>query len=237
MAESPRNPVALATVLSQLYRGEMARADAWRARLDNTTNWALTTAAAVVSFGLGSAGISHAVFLVGMFLVVNFLLIETRRYRSWDVFLRRVRLLELGLYAPLLRDEPVDAHRLRELASLLEAPRIVVPFWTALSQRARRAYGPILLVLLVAWSVKLTVHHQQVRTVADFVERAHVGFLPGGAVLASVLVLYLAVGALVVSTLVVRPPATELLAARRRLRRTLREALQRPRLDRSPLSP
>jgi uncharacterized membrane protein len=229
--------VALATVLSHLYRGEMARADAWRARLDNTTNWALTTTAAVVSFGLGSVGTSHAVFLVGMFLVVNFLLIETRRYRSWDAFVRRVRLLELGLYAPLLRDEPADANRLHELASLLEAPRILIPFWTALGQRARRAYGPVLLVLLVAWGVKLTVHHEQVRSLADFVDRAHVGFLPGGAVLTSVLVLYLATGALVVSSLVARPPATELLAARRRLRRTLREALQRPGMDRSPLSP
>ena len=63
----------MAANLAHLYRGEMARADAWRARLDTTTNWALTTTAAVVTLGLGSPEITHAVFLVGMYLVINFL--------------------------------------------------------------------------------------------------------------------------------------------------------------------
>lgn len=236
MPEAERDPGALANVLAHLYRGEMARADAWRARLDNTTNWALTATVAVVSIGLGSAGASHAVFLAGMFLVMNFLLIETRRYRSWDVYLRRVRILETGLYAPLLRAEPADVEQLRELCSLLEVPRIQIPFWVALGQRARRAYGPVLLVLLVAWGVKLSVHHEQLRSASDFVYRAHVGFVPGGAVLAGVFVFYGALGALMVSSMLAGPPQTELLAARRR-RRPLREALQRPRAERSPLLP
>ncbi len=237
MAAPERDPGTLASVLAHLYRGEMARADAWRARLDNTTNWALTATVAVVSIGLGSAGASHAVFLAGMFLVMNFLLIETRRYRSWDVFLRRVRILETGLYAPLLRAEPVDFEQLRELCSLLEVPRIQIPFWVALGQRARRAYGPVLLVLLVAWGVKLSMHHEEVRSISDFVGRAHLGFLPGGVVLAGVLVLYAALVALMVSSVLAGPPQTELLAPRRRKRRPLREALQRPRAESSPLVP
>ena len=47
--------------MAQLYRGELGRSDRWRTRLDTTTNWALTTAAAVISFGFGNASTSHVV--------------------------------------------------------------------------------------------------------------------------------------------------------------------------------
>jgi uncharacterized membrane protein len=155
MPPAPGKPEESPSVaaLVQLYRGEVARGDAWRARLDSTTNWALTTAAAVVSFGLGSASSPHAVFLAGIYLVLNFLLIEASRYQKWDVFLRRVRLLETGLFVPLLREEPPDRPTLRELSQMLDAPRLEVPFWVALAQRIRPGYGAVLGVLLVAgWS-------------------------------------------------------------------------------------
>ncbi|HEY3451108.1 MAG TPA: DUF2270 domain-containing protein [Myxococcales bacterium] len=222
--------------LVHLYRGEVARGDSWRARLDNTTNWALTTAAAVVSFGLGSANASHAVFLAGIYLVLNFLLIEAGRYRKWDVYLRRVRLLETGLFVPLLRDEPPDPLSLRELGQMLEAPRLEVRFWVALAQRIRRAYGAVLGVLLIAWLVKLTVHHEELRSAADFVARAHVGFVPGGAVLSLVAALYLFLGFVTALSFWTRPPATELRPRRRR--RSLREAFEGAATQLSrPLSP
>jgi len=151
MAEPDQDLPNSAMALVHLYRGEVARADAWRSRLDNTTNWSLTITAAIISFGLGSVSAPHEVFLVGIFLVLNFMLIEARRYRVWDVYLRRVRFLEVGLYAPILRGEVLDKLLLRELASTLEAPRIIIPFKAALGQRVTRAYGTFLVVLLVAW--------------------------------------------------------------------------------------
>lgn len=224
--EARRDTAPLLAAMVHLYRAEVARGDAWRSRLDATTNWALTTTAAVVSFGLGSASASHAVMLVGMYLVLNFLFIESGRYRNWDVYLRRVRLLEVGFYLPLLRDEPFDGQRLRELAIMLDTPRIEVPFWLALSQRVRRAYGPVLVVLLAAWLVKLTVHHELLRSFGDLVDRAHVGFVPGGAVLGIVLVIYLAIGTITAASFWTRPPVTELRPSRRR-RRPLAEAFER----------
>ena len=237
MPESSKRDAGPTTAaLVHLYRGEVARGDAWRARLDNTTNWALTTTAAVVSFGLGSPNAPHAVLLVGIYLVLNFLLIESGRYRKWDVYLRRVRLLEVGLFVPLLREEPLDAGSLRELSQMLDAPRIEVPFWLALAQRIRRAYGAVLGVLLVAWLVKLTVRHQQLRGLADFVERAHVGFVPGTVVLAVIAALYLGLGLVTALSFWTRPPATELRPRRRR--RSLREAFEGAAAQLSrPLSP
>ncbi len=218
-AETAANVAAL----MQLYRAEVARADTWRSRLDATTNWALTTTAAVISFGLGSESASPAVFLAGMFLVVNFLVIEARRYRAWDVYLRRVRLMEAGLYAPMLRGEQVERDSMRELASMLSAPRIVIAYWSALAQRAKRAYAPVLVVLLVAWIVKLIGPRREHRTLAAIIDQAHVSFVPGALVLAIVLTIYLGLGVLMAWSLYSAPPATELRPAPRR-KRSLKEA-------------
>lgn len=213
---------SLVGALAHLYRGEVARAEGWRARLDTTTNWALTTAAAVISFGLGTTASPHAVILIGMYMVLNFLLIEARRYRSWDVYLRRVRLLESSLFAPMLRGEPVEVHRLRELAAAMEAPRIQVSFSTALAQRLKRAYGPVFGVLLAAWAVKLMLLGPNEGILA----RMRVGRVPGALVAAVVCLTYLALLALVGLSVAVRPPSTELRPARRK-QRPLREVFMR----------
>ena len=135
------------TAMAQLFRGELSRSDTWRSRLDTTTNWALTTTAAVISFGFASPNTSHVVFLVGIWMVLGFLLIEARRYRYYDLWIRRVRLLEDGYWAPMLRREPVDPDALRELASHMERPQIQLSLFSAISTRLNRAYGHILLIL------------------------------------------------------------------------------------------
>lgn len=228
MPNGKRETAQMVTALVHLYRGEVTRADVWRSRMDTTTNWALTTTAAVITFGLGSATASHGVLLIGMFMVLNFLLIETRRYRSWDLYLRRVRLLELSLFTPLLRDDRPDLISLRELATMLEAPRINLPFWTALSQRVKRAYGALFGVLLAAWVLKITIEMRGAQSFGELVDRMHVSIIPGWIVLLCVLVFYLALVTLVTWGLAARPPQTELLVAPKRRGRPLRAAFVRP---------
>ncbi|HCF61512.1 MAG TPA: hypothetical protein DFS52_26385 [Myxococcales bacterium] len=223
----------MAANLAHLYRGEMARADAWRARLDTTTNWALTTTAAVVTLGLGSPEITHTVFLVGMYLVINFLVIEARRYRVWDAYMTRIRLLEIGLYVPLLRNEPFELAQMRELATLLEGPRVLISFWAALGQRVKRAYAAYLGVLLVAWLVKLSVGYRRAEGASGFIAMMHVGLIPGWVVLVLVLAVYVVLGFEMVSKLLAGPPATELIAKPAR-RRPLSEVFARPAPPSSP---
>src|SRR5881628_1276105 len=137
--------------LAQLYRGEVGRSDRWRSRLDTTTNWALTTTAAVISFGFGSASTSHVPLLVGLWMVLTFLFIEARRYRYYDLWNRRLRLLEDGYWAPLLRGEPVDPDAMRELALELERPTLQLSLFAALQTRLQRAYGSLVVVLFCTW--------------------------------------------------------------------------------------
>ncbi|PTL84153.1 DUF2270 domain-containing protein [Vitiosangium sp. GDMCC 1.1324] len=215
------------TAMAQLFRGELSRSDTWRSRLDNTTNWSLTTTAAVVSFGF-SAAASPVVFLVGIWMVLSFLLIEARRYRYYDLWIRRVRLLENGYWVPMLRREPVDPDAMRELTSLIERPQIQLSLFSAISTRLNRAYGPILLVLTLTWFVKVYSHPAAPQSISEFMERAAVGPVPGEVVLAFLFVLDLVLAYLFAASYFTRAPMGELRSLPRGRRAALWESFYRP---------
>src|SRR5207249_1927022 len=89
------------TAMVHLYRAEAAKAEAARRRLDTTTNWAVVTTAAGISFALGDQDPErHAVILLISLLVTFFLVIEARRYRYYDIWQTRARLMEAEFFAP-----------------------------------------------------------------------------------------------------------------------------------------
>ncbi len=214
--------------MAQLFRGELSRSDTWRTRLDTTTNWALTTTAAVISFGFASSQSSHVTFLVGIWMVVSFLLIEARRYRYYDLWNRRVRLLEDGWWAPMLRREPVDPDALRELALELERPQIQLSLFSAISTRLNRAYGPILMVLMMTWFVKVYSHPKPPADLSEFLLRARVAWIPGELVTAVLLLLTLSASYLFFSSFFIRAPLGELRTRPRGRRAALWESFYRP---------
>ena len=82
------------TALAHYHRAEIARMAGWRDRIDRTTNWAITGGGAILSVSLSSPSAHHGVLLFTMLLVLLFLLIEARRYRFFDVYRARGRLVE-----------------------------------------------------------------------------------------------------------------------------------------------
>jgi uncharacterized membrane protein len=90
------------------YRGEVQRSNTWRNRLDTTTNWAVITAGATLSFVFSSPSNPHFVIPINSILVAIFLLMEARRYRYYEIWSSRVRVLETGYFAQLLA--PNNAH-------------------------------------------------------------------------------------------------------------------------------
>ena len=74
-------PSEFNTTMVHLYRGEIQRANTWRNRLDTTTNWAIITAGAAISFALSDPSHHHGVILLNVGLILIFLYIEARRYR------------------------------------------------------------------------------------------------------------------------------------------------------------
>jgi uncharacterized membrane protein len=219
---------------AQLYRGELGRSDRWRTRLDTTTNWALTTTAAVISFSFSNRNVPHQTLLVGIWMVTSFLLIEARRYRYYDLWIRRVRLLEDGYWAPMLRREPIDPDAIKELAIELSRPQIQLSLFSAVATRMNRAYGPLLLVLVLTWFVKLYSQPEPPGNIHDFVARAHIGPLSGYMVVAVMALYSLVAVVLVVASIFARPPLGELRARARSRKVALWEMFSRPYEFKSP---
>lgn len=215
-----------ATVLVHFYRGELARSDVWRTRLDATTNWALTTAAAVVSLSFSSPAASHVILLAGDFLVWTFLLLEARRYRYYDLWIRRVRLLEEGFLLPTLREEPLDPDVLAELADVIAHPRLLVSALDAVGLRLRRTYAPILGIMLVAWVIKIVSHPELASSMSALERNAHVGPIRGAFMITGVLSTAIAAVWIYVRS-VLRPLPYGELQPRRRPRRPLGDVLRR----------
>ncbi|HEX6273577.1 MAG TPA: DUF2270 domain-containing protein [Polyangiaceae bacterium] len=157
--------------ISHLYRGELARMTAYRLRLDTTTNWALGTTAAMITFALGHAELPHSIFGLAVVLNVMFLWLEATRFRTYEGIRRRVRLLEEGFFAPMLggREQPGWE---RALAESLDDFRLPISHVQAMSVRLRRMYCWLIASVYLGWFVKLTRQ-------GDVLESAALGPVPG----------------------------------------------------------
>jgi uncharacterized membrane protein len=164
-------------LLAQLYRGQMARADTWRQRLDTTTNWAVMLTAALLTWIFSSPSHPHYVLLVGMVAATLFLFIEARRYRQYDVWRYRVRMIEEHMFSAELRDEGERDRGWRDtLADDLRQATTKIPYFEALVRRLRRVHAAIFAVLLLAWLFKVIVFPAADKTP---LEAMSIGGIPG----------------------------------------------------------
>jgi len=165
-----------------LYRGELYRANSWRIRLDNTTNWAVLTTAGLLTFSFGEGLHSHWILLIGMALITVFLGFEARRLRFADVWRARVRMIEENFYGPILRRDPVSRQKGwgALVAKDLFRPRFKMTKLQALRARFVRNYWAIYAVLLFAWVVKVFGHVDPsgAETWPDVRGLLRVGFVP-----------------------------------------------------------
>ena len=139
------------------YRGEIGRMSSWRTRIDQTSNWAITVVAAMLSVSLATPSSHHGVLLFAMLLVQLLLLIESRRYRFFDVYRDRVRLMEKNFFVGIFSQkfEPSEDWSV-PLADSLRYPRFSIGRLDAMTRRLRRNYGWMFLILLFAWLLKLS---------------------------------------------------------------------------------
>lgn len=184
----PLTPTEFNTALVHLYRGEISRANTWRTRLDGTTNWAVLTTGATLSFAFSSPSNSHVMILLNSLLIGFFLYIEARRYRYYDLWRARIRLMETEFFADLLvsNQTDIDADNWRDLlaADLLQ-PQFTIGLLEAMGRRLRRNYSWIFTVLVLSWIIKVWVHPTIAEDVATFINRAAIGQIPGLVVLAT----------------------------------------------------
>jgi uncharacterized membrane protein len=173
-------------MLAHLYRGEMYRSKVWRTRLDATTNWAVATTGIALSVAFSNAGNSPLPLVLVALLDLVFLGIEARRYRYFDIWRTRVRLMEVSMYGPLLRGEGVrvDSGWNKELARDYERLRFHISFWEAMGRRLRRNYSFLFVIQAVSYVAKICIHPTPITSLNELWEHASIGPIPGGVVLA-----------------------------------------------------
>ncbi len=215
-------PAEFNTAMVHFYRGEIQRSNVWRGRLDATTNWAVITAGATLSFVFSSPDNPHFAIPINSILVSIFLFMEARRYRYYEVWANRVRVLETGYFAPMLshRNMPPDQEWAEHISSDLVSPRFTISEWEAVGRRLRANYLWIFILLALSWTLKIYIHPSPIPTVSPaererfweiFFQRATVGLAPGWLVILVGAVFNFTIFFVAFSTLRLRDASSEVL--------------------------
>ena len=192
-ADSPKEFTAAELgAIAHLYRGEVYRSTTWRTRLDNTTNWAVVTTGLALSLSFSGTQASALPILLVSLLIIVFLLLEARRYRYFNVWRARCRLMEIDVFSPLLMGEGVkpDGKWNTLLAQDYRRPYFHISYARAIGRRLRKSYAYILSIHAIAYFGKLIIHPGPLDSFSQLFERAAVGGIPGQFVLAAGLIFH-----------------------------------------------
>lgn len=167
------------TAMAHLYRGELQRSLSWRLRLDRTTNWAIVTTAGVATFAFNNPQYASQTLLAGMYSLLLFLVLEAQRFRFFDIFHSRLRMVEENFYGPLLRrdlESPMTDWGLC-VADDLHVPHFHLSMRQAIKARLGRVYAPLFLPLIIGWALVVVL---QSREAGDpWFQALSIGAVPG----------------------------------------------------------
>jgi uncharacterized membrane protein len=207
------SPAEFNTAMIHFYRGEVQRSNTWRNRLDTTTNWAVLTTGATLSFVFSSPVNPHFVIPINSVLVTIFLLMEARRYRYYEIWSSRVRVIETGYLAQMLAPEsvPPDEAWAEHLAADLLTPHFTITEWEAFGRRLRRNYLWIFALLALSWNLKVYLHTFPAPSFNIFIDRATVGIVPGWLVFVLGVIFNAAIAIFAIGTVRLREATGEVL--------------------------
>jgi uncharacterized membrane protein len=180
------------SVMVHFYRGEIGRSTAWRERLDATTNWAVLTTAGMLSFSLADKHGEHIILLLSNLIILCYLLIESRRFRYFEVYRARVRMLEENFLIPVVtRQLESSMKQWRELVARdLDLPKYKTTLLEAIGFRLRQNYFYIFLIVLGGWLVKLIFHPRIAHSGGELWRRVSGGWVPSWVVISCGLLFY-----------------------------------------------
>ena len=180
--------------MSHFYRGELSRIMVWRQRLDITTNWAITSSTAIITIAFSNRDVPHIIFFFNLAIVWVMLWIEARRYRFYDAFRARVRMLEAHFLVPMVMEnrELLQGEWKKLVCEDLILPSFKISRLEAVGRRLKRNYIFIFILIMVAWVTKIFLHASMTLDgIPAFYRAMRVGHIP------SWLVAFIFVGTLV----------------------------------------
>jgi uncharacterized membrane protein len=167
--------------MSHFYRGELSRIMVWRTRLDTTTNWAVTSSTAIITIAFSNAGVPHLIFFFNLAIVWIMLWIEARRYRFYDAFRGRVRMLETHFLVPMVSQSErlLDGEWRRLVCADLILPSFKITAFEAVGRRLKRNYVFIFAIIMLAWGLKIFMHAETpITSLRSFYHAFEAGHLP-----------------------------------------------------------
>jgi uncharacterized membrane protein len=200
------------TAMVHFFRAEIQRANVWRQRLDTTTNWAVVATGATLSVAFSQPEIHHGIIILNTLLVMWFLFIEARRYRYYELWSYRVRLMETDFYAAMLVPPFHPSPEWAEsLAENLLMPHFPISMWEALGRRLRRNYFWIFLILYASWVAKIWLFPTPAPSWDIFIDRSAVGPISGQIMFGLGLLFYTSLALLAIFTITMTRASGEVL--------------------------
>ena len=167
--------------MSHFYRGELGRIMIWRQRLDITTNWAITSSTAIITIAFSNREVPHIIFFFNLAIVWGMLWIEARRYRFYDAFRARVRMLEAHFLVPMVMEnrEMLQGEWKKLVCEDLILPSFKIGKLEAIGRRLKRNYVFIFILIMIAWVMKIFLHATEpIESVPAFYRALRVGYIP-----------------------------------------------------------
>lgn len=164
--------------IAHLYRAQVQRADMWRARLDSTTNWSVVSTAAALTVSFSEPRSGPVLLALATLTITLFLWIEARRYRYFELWSLRVRLLERHYFVPLLEQgeqEPTDGQWCKDLAETLKSQTFPISIGEAFGRRYRSVYIWLQGILALSWMAHIWRFPEPAKHWSDLWERSMVG--------------------------------------------------------------
>ena len=174
----PRLDTGYVTAMSHFYRGELGRIMVWRQRLDTTTSWAITVTSSIFTVAFSFRDVPHLIFFFNIAVVWVLLWMEARRYRFYDAFRARVRMLEAHFLVPIVLQNAslLQGEWKKLVCEDLLLPSFKISRFEAIGRRLKRNYAFIFLIIMVAWVTKIFLHASpQINSFASFYQALGVG--------------------------------------------------------------
>src|SRR6187431_122641 len=178
---SPRFDPVYVNAMSHFYRGELGRIMVWRQRLDTTTSWAITVTSSIFTVAFSFRDVPHLIFFFNIAVVWVLLWIEARRYRFYDAFRARVRMLEAHFLVPIVAQNAslLQGEWKKLVCEDLLLPSFKISRFEAIGRRLKRNYAFIFLIIMVAWVTKIFLHATEpIDTFASFYRSLSLGHIP-----------------------------------------------------------
>jgi len=186
------------TAMSHFYRGEIGRIMVWRQRLDTTTTWGITTTGTIFTVAFSFETVPHLIFFFNLAIVLMMLWIEARRYRFYDAFRARVRMLEAHFITPVILREKskLEGNWRKLVAEDLLVPAFKISMFESIGRRLQRNYAFITTIILTAWITKIFIHPpagQEINSLSSLYSALSVGAFPSWFIATIMLGTFLAV--------------------------------------------